>query len=70
VAFNKLEGCDSSDMAIWATSAMSENFLKEIMVPREQALGRLIKKPTEEDAAIVRAYDRVVRLMEEAANIG
>jgi hypothetical protein len=46
-----------------------DNFIREIMVPRKQALSRLIKKPTEEDAAIVRAYDRVMSLIEEARNM-
>ena len=66
MGFKKLEDCDSSDMFIWANSAPTKNFVREIMVPRNQALGRLIKKPTEEDAAIVRAYDRVMSLIEEA----
>ena len=70
MAFRKLINCDGSDMALWARSAMAETFILEVMVPREQALGRLIKHPTEEDAATVRAYDRVARLFEEAKKMG
>lgn len=69
MSFKKLDGCDSSDMNIWADSAMAGNFLREVDDQRKAALGRLIKKPTEENAAIVRSFDFVKRLFEDARNM-
>ena len=40
--------------------------MDEVADRRRVALSALIKKPTEENAAVVRAYDRVERLMDEA----
>ena len=66
MAFKKLDGIDGSDMHRWSTSACASAFMDEIADRRRVALGALIKKPTEENAAVVRAYDRVERLMDEA----
>jgi hypothetical protein len=69
MAFRKLEGCDSSDMAIWAMSPMASNLLREVEDRRAKALRDLIKAPTEENAAVVRAYDCVMSLFEEARKL-
>jgi hypothetical protein len=45
---------------------MSEAFLAEIDLERSKSLRALVKKPTEESAAEVRAFDRVKSLVEEA----
>ena len=66
MAFKRLDGCDSSDMTAWAMSPMAQNFLREIEERRGKALRDLIKSPTEENAAVVRAYDHVKSLFEEA----
>jgi hypothetical protein len=69
VAFKKLVNCDSSDMVRWANSLPTREFVREISEIREKSLRSLIKKPTEESAAEVRAIDRVVSLIEEARNM-
>jgi hypothetical protein len=69
MAFKKLQGCDSSDMVLWAMSPMAQNFLTEIGERRDVALRKLIKSPTEESAAVVRAYDHVTSLLEEAQKL-
>lgn len=69
MAFKKLQGCDSSDMTIWAMSPMAQNFLAEVEERRGAALRKLIKSPTEESAAVVRAYDYVTSLFEEAQKL-
>ena len=69
VAFKKLTNCDSSDLSLWANSKASGEFMKEVMTERAKALRALIKSPTEESASIVRAYDRVAGLMEEARGL-
>lgn len=69
MAFKKLESCDSSDMVVWAGSIPSREFLKEVAKLRCVSLRRLIKEPTEQNAAEVRAFDKVSELMEEARNL-
>ena len=69
MAFKKLHNCDSSDMVRWANSPATIEFVKEIVLEREKSLRALIKKPTEDSAAEVRAIDRVVSLIEEARNM-
>ena len=69
MAFRKLKDCDSSDMTAWAMSAMAQNFLWEVDERRAKALRDLIKAPTEENAARVRAYDHVKGLFKEAQNM-
>ena len=64
MALNKLKGCDRSDMRIWASSIEAENFFGNISQYREVHLGTLIKDGTQENAAIVRAYDYVLSLWE------
>jgi hypothetical protein len=66
MAFRKLEGCDMSDMNLWAKSLPAQNFIKEVNERRAKALRALIKCGNEENAAIVRAYDFVSRLFDEA----
>ncbi len=66
MAFKKLNGIDGSDMHRWSTNACASAFMDEIAERRRIALGALIKKPTEENAAVVRAYDKVAELMETA----
>lgn len=67
--FKKLEGCDSSDMTVWAMSPMAQNFLGEVKERRDTALNKLIKGPSEENAAVVRTYDKITRLFEEAQKL-
>ena len=70
MSFKKLpQGLDKSDIELWARNRVATTFLKEVMVHRENALRALIKKPTDELAAVVRAYDSVERLFEEAKNL-
>ena len=70
MAFRKLPtGIDRSDMELWAKNRCATVFMEELGVLRDNALRALIKRPTEEDAAIVRAYDRVSALREEAKNL-
>lgn len=66
MAFKKLNGIDGSDMHRWGVSPCATAFMDEIAERREVALRALIKKPTEENAAVVRAYDKVSELMEIA----
>lgn len=70
MAFKKLVNCDSSDVALWANGIVAREFEKEIDGHREKSLRALIKKPTEENAAEVRAYDKVKSLLEEARRMG
>jgi hypothetical protein len=69
MAFKKLTNCDSSDVGLWARHSVAHEFEKEINECREKSLRSLIKKPTEESAAEVRAFDRIVSLLEEARNL-
>jgi hypothetical protein len=69
MAFKKLNNCDSSDMVRWANAIPTIEFIREISEIREKSLRSLIKKPTEESAAEVRAIDRIVSLIEEARNM-
>jgi len=69
MAFKKLVNCDSSDMVRWANSLPTREFVIELNLGREKSLRALIKKPTEESAAEVRAFDRIVSLIEEARNM-
>jgi hypothetical protein len=69
MAFKKLINCDSSDVGLWARHTVAYEFEKEIEQCRAKSLRDLIKKPTEENAAEVRAFDRVVSLLEEARNL-
>jgi len=70
MAFKRLPPTiDSSDMTNWAMSQCAQVFLMEVGVRRDKALRDLIKSPTEENAAIVRAYDHVTSLMKEAQNL-
>ena len=69
MSFRKLDNCDSSDMTAWAMSPMAQNFLREIGERRDKALRDLIKSPSEESAAVVRAYDHVTSLFKEAQNM-
>lgn len=69
MAFNSLTGCDSSDVQIWASSPVARNFIEEVVSRRETALRELIKSPSEESAAIVRAYDHVLGLFKEAREL-
>jgi len=62
----KLEDCDASDMNIWADSYCAKSFMREVEGRRKAALGKLVKKPTEENAAIVRSFDSIMRLFEDA----
>jgi hypothetical protein len=66
VAFNKLGDYDKSDLMAWANHGIAKIFVEEIMVLRNMSLKKLIKKPTEEYAADVRAYDKILSLIEEA----
>jgi len=68
MAFRNLDGCDMSDMKIWAQSIPADNFIKEVRDRRARAIRTLIKHGNEENAAVVRAYDFVNRLFEEARN--
>ena len=69
MAFKKLSGIDGSDLRLWASSSCAIAFLREIGEQRESALRNLIKSPTEGNAAIVRAFDKVESLMNEARNL-
>jgi len=62
----RLEDCDASDMNIWADSYCAKSFIREVSTRRKAALGKLVKKPTEENAAIVRSFDSIMRLFEDA----
>ena len=70
MAFKKLINCDASDVSLWARGVVAGEFEKEIDECREKSLRALIKKPTEENAAEVRAFDRVKSLLEEARRMG
>lgn len=65
MAFKKLVGCDKSDMGIWARSNASKNFITEIVQMKESSVRKLIKEPTEEHAAEVRAFTKILSLIEE-----
>jgi hypothetical protein len=66
VAYNKLIDCDKSDMSMWANSVMAKNFIREITELREVRLRKLIDKPTEAHAESVKAFDKILSLIEEA----
>ena len=70
MAFRKLSTCDGSDVGLWARHIVAQEFEKEIDECREKSLRALVKKPTEESAAEVRAFDRVKSLLEEARRMG
>jgi len=69
MAFKNLEGCDSSDMNLWARSAPADNFIGEVNKARDVALRELVRKNNKdrnESASIVRAYDLILGLFEAA----
>jgi hypothetical protein len=69
MAWKKPINCDSSDIGLWARHTVAHQFEREINEHRDKSLRSLIKKPTEESAAEVRAFDRVVSLLEEARKL-
>ena len=69
MAFKTLEGCDHSDMSLWASGAPAENFIGEVNKARDVALRDLVRKNNKdrnESASIVRAYDLIIGLFEAA----
>ena len=66
MAFNKLGDFDKSDVSAWANHGITHIFVQEIDVLRGMSLKKLIKKPTEESAADVRAFDKILSIIEEA----
>lgn len=68
--FKKLEGCDESDMSRWARSVPANNFVSKMLEYKDIELKRLIKKPTEENAAYVRVWERMESLFKEAREMG
>lgn len=68
--FKKLEGCDESDMSRWARSVPANNFASKMLEYKDIELKRLIKKPTEENAAYVRVWERMESLFKEAREMG
>jgi hypothetical protein len=69
VAFSKLTDCDKSDIALWANQLAMKEFEREIISTRDASLRALIKKPTEEKASDVRAYEKILCLIEEARSL-
>lgn len=68
MAFKKLIDCDESDMGLWANNICAENFFGEAHKERETALRSLIDakcKDRDQAAAVVRAWDSIMRLYEE-----
>ena len=66
---SKYKGIDSSDMQLWASCTCATAFMDDIADRREVALRKLIKTPTEDLAAVVRAYDKVLFLFNENRNV-
>lgn len=69
MASKRYKGIDSSDMQLWASSPCATAFIADIVDSRESALRALIKTPTEEKAAVVRAYDKVLALFDDNRNV-
>ncbi len=69
MAFNKLIECDRSDIAVWAGMPACKEFVREIADGRDKCLRDLIKKPTEENASMVRVYDKILGFIEEAQRL-
>lgn len=68
--FSKLEGCDGSDMSRWAKSVPAMNFIAKMSEYKDIELKKLIKKPTEENAAYVRVWQKMESLFKEAREMG
>ena len=66
MAFNKLKGIDSSDMAVWANTPACEAFICELNMEMSKDIRNLIKHPTEANAEKIRQKEIVLRLFEEA----
>lgn len=61
----KYTDCDASDMQSWANTPMAKSLEAEVLSLRDVALRRLIKKPTEADAAEVRSFEKILTLFKE-----
>ena len=64
MGFSKLINCDKSDMSAWARSVPAQNFIREIRDLREVRLRKLIDKPSEAHAESVKAFDKILDLIE------
>lgn len=60
---------DNSDMQLWATHACSYQFFSEVEKEIEAGIRALIKNPTHENAEKVKAFQKIVSLIEEARSI-
>lgn len=72
MAFKKLDGCDSSDMGLWANGDCAKVFLREVEELRRKEIRNVVKakcQNREESAAIVRSLDFVIGLFEEAREL-
>lgn len=72
MAFKKLEGCDGSDMALWAVSAPAANFEREVVFMRDMASRALLDCKAEDHdqhAQKVKAFNKVLGLLEEARKL-
>jgi hypothetical protein len=60
---------DNSDMRIWANHPCSREFFKAFEEDVASGIRELIKNPTHENAEKVKAFQKIVRLIEEARNL-
>ena len=60
----KLIDCDSSDMAIWLSTAMAANVIREIREWRDSADKAVHSKLSERDAGKYEVAERLLRLFE------
>jgi len=57
-------------MSRWAKSVPAMNFIAKMSEYKDVELKKLIKKPTEENAAYVRVWQKMESLFKEAREMG
>lgn len=67
--FKKSDRVDDSDMRLWANSLCSKQFFSVFEEDVEAGIRALINEPTIEKAKTVKAFQKVLRLIEEARNL-
>lgn len=66
---NKHYGLDNSDMREWAGSNCAKSFSEELLMLKRQALQKLLKDVKPEHAECYKAYEKVLKLFDEARNL-
>jgi hypothetical protein len=56
-------------MQLWASCACATAFIDDIEELRDLAIKKLIKSPTENLAAVVRAYNKILGLFNESRDV-